>query len=171
MFKLINLVLLTSFACTSCCTMISNKEQSIYVHSSPQGASVIVDGLDFGTTPQVIELERKYSHVIQIEKEGYKTSSHFLKPELSSKIALNALTPIASGSLMGGIARAHFGKRRSGFLGGVNQDAMVAMGVLIGGLVGIIGAGVDLYAGSAKKLNVSEIHVELTQEIVSNVQD
>jgi hypothetical protein len=59
------------FLLQSCMTIIRGRTQGIPVTSHPVGAKIIVDGEEIGNTPVHLELNRKKSHVIRIEKQGY----------------------------------------------------------------------------------------------------
>jgi len=46
--------------------------QAIGVTSTPLGAKVYVDGIEKGTTPTTVVLEKNRDHLISIVKDGYK---------------------------------------------------------------------------------------------------
>ncbi len=56
-----------------CASLTRGSYQSIGLTSDPGGAYVKVDGVDKGSTPMVIKMRRKWSHTVQLDKEGYKT--------------------------------------------------------------------------------------------------
>lgn len=56
-----------------CGTAVYGTSEDIPVASEPPGASVIVDGKPVGETPLTVNLSRKDSHSIQIQKSGYIT--------------------------------------------------------------------------------------------------
>lgn len=59
-----------------CATLFSSKAP-VAIPSSvePDGATVYVDGQRVGTTPYNLVVERKKSHIIAFQKEGYKDAS------------------------------------------------------------------------------------------------
>jgi hypothetical protein len=56
----------------ACASIMHGNKQGISVNSTPTGASVVVDGQPMGTTPAVLQLARKSTHVIQLNLDGYQ---------------------------------------------------------------------------------------------------
>ena len=81
---------------TGCATIINGTTQEIAITSSPEGASVQVDQWR-GTTPTMVELSRKRSHLGQIEKPGYLSEIVKLERVVSGAVAGN----IIAGGLIG----------------------------------------------------------------------
>ena len=54
-----------------CCSIINGPSQEVSVGSSPSGAKVFHNGMQVGTTPAILDLKRKNSHTIRVEKDGY----------------------------------------------------------------------------------------------------
>ncbi len=65
------LMLAAIVACAGCASAVEGTRQQVAFSSDPPGASVIVDGVNLGTTPAEIELGRRHSHSVRIEKVGY----------------------------------------------------------------------------------------------------
>ena len=65
------LVLTATVAGAGCASAIEGTRQQVVFSSDPPGAAVIVDGANLGTTPAEIELGRRHSHSVRIEKAGY----------------------------------------------------------------------------------------------------
>lgn len=63
--------LLATILLTGCATIIHGPNQTIGVNSNPSSARVTVDGQAFGTTPAMVKLASKSTHVIKVELEGY----------------------------------------------------------------------------------------------------
>lgn len=55
----------------SCASIMTGKMQSVTFNSEPQGAKVIVDGRNVGTTPITTEVFRK-SEIITFSLDGYQ---------------------------------------------------------------------------------------------------
>ncbi|MBI5219912.1 MAG: PEGA domain-containing protein [Bacteroidia bacterium] len=55
---------------TSCATIVSGRKQIVAFNSDPQGAKVLVDNIEMGTTPTTLSLSRK-TKLITVRKEGY----------------------------------------------------------------------------------------------------
>ena len=69
---------------SGCASVINGVSQNLTFNSDPEGASVMIDGLEMGVTPVSLELPKnKYSNVL-FRKEGYKTISVPLKKEFDA---------------------------------------------------------------------------------------
>lgn len=55
-----------------CATLHSGRFQLVSINSTPQGASVTINGVVMGNTPFYADLERKKGHVVQVNLEGYQ---------------------------------------------------------------------------------------------------
>lgn len=49
--------------------------QPVTINSSPEGAVIMVDGVDSGETPLVLELDRAESHTVTVTMAGYEEES------------------------------------------------------------------------------------------------
>ncbi len=78
------LFFLVVFLFVGCATIIHGTHQNITVNSSPSGAKVIVQGIEKGKTPTVINLPRGESGnlILHFEKEGYEPVDIMLKKEV-----------------------------------------------------------------------------------------
>ncbi len=56
---------------TACATVIHGTRQDVGISSSPSGATVRIDGTDAGTTPLIVPLARRSSHVVSVTADGY----------------------------------------------------------------------------------------------------
>jgi hypothetical protein len=52
-------------------TIFKGSNQTLTIDSSPQGAIVLIDGINKGVTPMTIALEKDEAKNITIKKEGY----------------------------------------------------------------------------------------------------
>lgn len=76
MFTRIAVILISIVALLSgCATIVSGKTQLVSFHSTPAGATVLLDGRTLGLTPLSVPLERKTNQTLVIRKEGYKDFS------------------------------------------------------------------------------------------------
>lgn len=139
--------------------MTRGTEQKILIDSNPQGSLVTVDGWECGITPQCVALNRKYPHKVLIEKSGYQPSAYYLQPQGKAAAASNVLIPIATGALGAGVGLICAG----GAYGGILIPGFALIGVMLGSVFGIVGAGIDLYTGAANTLSTEKIHAELHQ--------
>lgn len=68
LFLIIVLLLLES-----CATVINTTTQNVEIKTNPPNAKITIDGKKFGTSPQLVNLERGSNHVIKLDLEGYET--------------------------------------------------------------------------------------------------
>ena len=59
--------------------------QSVTIDSSPTGAEVYIDGAYYGTTPLTVELPRKATHEVALEKNGYTVMRKFFTPTRNAR--------------------------------------------------------------------------------------
>lgn len=76
---------------TGCALIIHGKRQPVNVTSSPAGAEVMVDGVSRGTCPTRLNLDRKSSHTVRIQLEGYQPIEMKLERKMSGWIWGNVL--------------------------------------------------------------------------------
>jgi|SRR5688500_18293711 len=57
-----------------CATTVTGEgpDQPFFIDSTPQGATVIVDGVEQGLTPTRLTLDRRVHHDVRIELTGYE---------------------------------------------------------------------------------------------------
>ena len=67
---------------SGCATIVQGENQSVPVETTPSGASVIVNGIDMGQTPLVLDLKRGDDHTIEFQLDGYRTSALRLNKSL-----------------------------------------------------------------------------------------
>ncbi len=62
--------------CTSCGTVVNNTKQGMSINTTPNGATVKVNGFNVGTTPCNIKIDRQSSNaIITLDKKGYKQNT------------------------------------------------------------------------------------------------
>lgn len=64
----------------SCASVINGSKQKVEIKSQPAGASVRINSVDSGVTPQTAVLSRKMSHRIELQKSGYRLYEVVLEP-------------------------------------------------------------------------------------------
>lgn len=69
---LVSLLLIATLSSTGCATLQAGTKQNVPFSSSPDGATVEVDGRCY-TTPVVVALARSRDHVAKISMPGYST--------------------------------------------------------------------------------------------------
>ncbi len=71
--KTISPIILFSLLIAGCASIMSGTTQQITFQSTPDGATVKVNGKPLGRTPLTIQLDKEKSQSLTVEKEGYKT--------------------------------------------------------------------------------------------------
>lgn len=64
----LGLLLFASLILTGCATVFKGGEQSVPINSNPQGAEIIIDGISYGTTPQIVRLEVQRSYDVTLRQ-------------------------------------------------------------------------------------------------------
>lgn len=149
------LTLASALLTPNCATVIWHKTQGIPVTSSPAGATVIVNGVQQGMTPLVINLPRKQKgQVIRVESPGHNT------------VEIRTKRRLAGSSLFGNFAAAG----GLGFLGAINMnwlgggsDIDVGRWGKNAGIFFAVFMLVDLISGSGYELKPTWLNVALTK--------
>ncbi len=76
-------IILFSLGLQSCATLFNSPSQQVEIVTTPPNAKLVIDGKKFGTTPQVVNIERKNDHVIKIELDGYELYETQITTKLS----------------------------------------------------------------------------------------
>ena len=84
---------------TACSTIMNTTTQEVEIKSTPPNAKITIDGRKFGTTPQVINLERSSNHIVKIELDGYDLYETQLTRKISTWFWGNILNGIIPGVL------------------------------------------------------------------------
>jgi len=74
-----------------CATIIHGSTQDISVASAPDDAEVWVDGARIGKTPTRLTLKRGDSHIIKVQKEGFKEANVMVEKDVSAWIIGNVI--------------------------------------------------------------------------------
>lgn len=81
----------------SCGTIIHGTTQQVGISSSPSNAGVAINGVNIGSTPVMVDLKRKDSHIVRISLAGYETYETTLTRKVSGWVWGN----IVFGGLIG----------------------------------------------------------------------
>lgn len=76
--SLISLLVVTFF-CSSCATLVNGTKQKVIVHSHPEGAKVIIHEQEVGVTPLTIKQSPKKPLQLVFEYPGYEPRKYILK--------------------------------------------------------------------------------------------
>ena len=90
-------IIIFSLALSNCATIMHGPNQEIGLSSSPTGALVKIDNQQVGNTPLTYKMERKGSHIISFELEGYQPYQTTITSKLSGWVWGN----IVLGGLIG----------------------------------------------------------------------
>ena len=103
MKKIVYLALVISiFAVTGCASIMKGTSQVLTFTSEPEGATVIIDGKEFGKTPLDIKLKKnKYSNVM-FKKEGYKSRSAIIEKQFDGIALINVFWDLSTTDLITG---------------------------------------------------------------------
>ncbi|MDP1995105.1 MAG: PEGA domain-containing protein [Ignavibacteria bacterium] len=82
---------------TGCSTIINTTTQEVELKSNPPNAKITVDGKKFGTSPQVVNIDRSGDHVIKFELDGYEPYETQLTRKMSVWFWGNALNGFIPG--------------------------------------------------------------------------
>ena len=82
---------------TACSTIFNTTTQEVELKSNPPNAKITVDGKKFGTSPQVINIDRGSNHIIKFELDGYENYETQLTRKVSNWFWVNALNGFLPG--------------------------------------------------------------------------
>ncbi len=131
-----------------CATIFQGRVQTILVTSDPPGAKVLVDGKQMSTTPVDIRVNKKNSHIVRLEKEGYAPYEIRMKRGLSGWLWANV--PFITLMALAGAESAADVTGERDFLGMAIVPSIVLLGV-------------DFLTGAAFKQRPSKIEIKLTE--------
>ena len=95
-FKLL-LVCICFAGLNACSTFFNTTTQEIELNSNPPNAKISVDGKKYGTTPQVINIERGTNHVVKFELDGFEPYETQITRQMSNWFWFNALNGFIPG--------------------------------------------------------------------------
>jgi len=81
----------------ACSTIFNTTTQEVELNSNPPNAKIYVDGKIFGTTPQVINIERGVDHSVKFELDGFETYETQITRQMSNWFWINALNGFIPG--------------------------------------------------------------------------
>jgi hypothetical protein len=101
------LIGLVALLTTGCATIIHGTRQDVGISSTPTGASVTIDSMQFGTTPVFSKLRRKENHVVRISLPGYQPTDLTLTSSVSGwvwgNVVIGGLIGLAVDAISGGM--------------------------------------------------------------------
>ena len=84
---------LAALALSGCATLFSGTEQNVYISSEPAGAIIIIDGLERGTTPTTLRLDKPGidDTEVTLRLPGYADRTFTLQSEFDMISLVNVL--------------------------------------------------------------------------------
>ena len=83
-----------------CSTVMHSTTQSIELKTNPPNAKITIDGKKFGTSPQIVNIDRGTNHIIKFELDGYETYETQATRKVSNWFWLNALNGFLPGMVI-----------------------------------------------------------------------
>lgn len=91
------IAIVSMMAFGGCATMLNTTTQEVELKSNPPNAKVTVDGKKFGTSPQIVNIDRGSDHVVKFELDGYEPYETQLTRKMSFWFWGNALNGFIPG--------------------------------------------------------------------------
>ncbi len=85
---------------SACSTVLNTTTQDVDLKTTPSNAIITIDGKKFGTSPQIVNIDRGRDHVVRFELDGYDLYEIQLTRKMSSWYWLNALNGFIPGMLI-----------------------------------------------------------------------
>ena len=102
----LGVVALAAFV-VGCGTIMHGKTQGIAISSTPSGALITVDNQSHGETPTVFKLDRKMTHIVKVELDGYQPFEATITRSVSGwawgNIVFGGLIGLAVDAISGGL--------------------------------------------------------------------
>ena len=80
-------IMIVPFICQSCATLFTSGKAMVSINSKTKATTVLVNGLEKGTTPLSIKL--KADDIISFEKEGYESKQVVVDSKFNTIAILN----------------------------------------------------------------------------------
>lgn len=101
------IIAIVSIFVISCATLFTGTKDNITINSDPEGAKIMIDGIDYGRTPATVSVTRPGfgDKQVTLQLEGYETRTFTLQKEFNTIAILNLgsilgwAVDIASGSV------------------------------------------------------------------------
>lgn len=95
----VSLLILMVFL-SNCSTVLNTTTQDVEIKSVPENAKITIDGKKFGTTPQVVNIDRGSVHVVKLDLDGYEPYETQLTKKISIWFWGNALNGFIPGMIV-----------------------------------------------------------------------
>lgn len=88
------------FSFSACSTVLNSTTQEVGIKTTPANAKITIDGKKFGTSPQVVNIDRGSNHVVKMELEGYEPYETQITRKISFWFWGNILNGIVPGMIV-----------------------------------------------------------------------
>jgi PEGA domain len=88
------------FVLSSCATVMHSTTEEIMLKSQPPNANITVDGKKFGTSPQLVNIDRSSNHVVKFQLDGYQDYETQVTRKISFWFWGNALNGFIPGMVI-----------------------------------------------------------------------
>ncbi len=85
---------------SACSTIMHSTSQELELKSNPPNAKITVDGKKFGTSPQLVNIDRGANHIVKFELEGYEIYETQITRKISFWFWGNALNGFIPGMVI-----------------------------------------------------------------------
>jgi uncharacterized protein YceK len=85
---------------SGCSTVLNSTTQEVELKTTPANAKVTIDGKKFGTTPQVVNIDRGSNHTVKFDFDGFESYEIQLTRKISFWFWGNALNGFIPGMLI-----------------------------------------------------------------------
>lgn len=99
-FRLSIVLIITALFLNNCSTVLNTTTQDVEIKSVPANAKITIDGKKFGTTPQVVNIDRGSNHIIKLDLDGFEPYETQLTKKISIWFWGNALNGFLPGMLI-----------------------------------------------------------------------
>ncbi len=94
------MLLIMAIFMSNCSTVLNTTTQDVEIQSVPANAKITIDGKKFGTTPQIVNIDRGSNHIIKLDLDGYEIYETQLTKKISSWFWVNALNGFIPGMVI-----------------------------------------------------------------------
>ncbi|MDP2038254.1 MAG: PEGA domain-containing protein [Ignavibacteria bacterium] len=99
-FRLTIVLMIIALFLSNCSTVLNTTTQDVEIKTVPANAKITIDGKKFGTTPQVVNIDRGSNHVVKLDLDGFEPYETQLTKKISIWFWGNALNGFLPGMLI-----------------------------------------------------------------------
>ena len=96
--KTVSILLVFSILLSSCATIFTGTSDTLVINSQPEGARVLINGIEQGRTPATISVKRKLGEtIVDLRLDGYENRTFVLGQEFNGVSVINLLCVLCWG--------------------------------------------------------------------------